>query len=128
MQLTTSLKEYIIELHDNKTQVSVIPTLFKCISNSTALYDVEIRGNMINNTYKHLEGVKTIELGNATLTICIQSCDIFTTNVVDNQPEVDDDESTNASVIVGSSVSGSLAVIVLICVAVIAGLICIRHK
>jgi len=102
----------------------VIPTLFKCISRSTALYDVEIRGNMINSTLKYLDAVKSLKLGNATLTICIKPCDI--TNV---EQEVDDNESSNASVIIiGLSVSGSFIVIVLLCVAVIAGLIYIRHR
>ena len=124
--MTSSLKQYIDGIHDNETQVSVISTLFKCISNSTALYDVEIRGNMINNTYKYLEGVKSVELGNATLTFCIQPC-----NEEDHQQEADDEsdgDTSNASVIIGLSVSGSLTVAVLICVAIIAVLICIRHR
>ena len=124
--ITVALKHYIDRLYDNN--IKVIPTLFKCVSNSAALYDVEIIGNVVNNTYNHLQDVQIVELGIATLTICNHSCEVLSTNVFDQQQEVNNDESSNSSVVIGSSVSLSVTVIILICIIVVAVLFCVKHR
>ena len=105
---------------DNNVQV--IPTLFKCVNDSTALYDVEIIGNMVNNTYKYLQDIQIVELGIATLTICNQSCEALYTNVFDQQQ---DDKSSDSTVVIGLSVS---LFFILICITVIAALFCVKYR
>ena len=119
-QLATALKQDINRMTDYN--VKVIPTLFKCVDDSTALYDVEIMGNMVNNTYKYLQDIQIVELGIATLTICNQSCEALHTNVFDQQ---EDDKSSDSSVVIGLSVSLSF---ILICIIVIAALFCVKYR
>ena len=106
--------------------IQVIPILFKCIGDSTALYDVEITGNMINNHLKEIQ--IAVELGIVTLTICNQSCEVLSTDVFDQQQDVNNDKSLDSSVIIGLSVSVLFTVIILIFIAVVAALFCVRYR